>query len=120
MRIAYIEDNMANLALIERICQMTNDELITFHDAESALTIENGDNDLILMDLHLGSNSMNGLQVTQLLRQKGITTPIIAITAYDTLNYPGEYQDAGCNEYIRKPVEVNSMLDLIGRYRTEV
>jgi len=117
MRIAYIEDNLANLALIERICQMNNDELITFHDAESALTLESGYADLILMDLHLGNHSMNGLQLTRLLRQKGVEVPIIAITAYDTLGYPDEYREAGCNEYIRKPVEVNSMLGLIDRYR---
>lgn len=117
MRIAYIEDNLANLALIERICQMNNDELVTFHDAESALTMEPGYADLILMDLHLGNHSMNGLQLTRLLRQKGVVAPIIAITAYDTLGYPDEYREAGCNEYIRKPVEVNSMLGLIDRYR---
>jgi len=118
MRIAYIEDNVTNLALIERICQMNADELITYSEAEQALyEIEPQSADLILMDLHLGNHSMNGLQLTRLLRQKGVMAPIIAITAYDTLGYPDEYLEAGCNEYVRKPVEINSMLALIDRYR---
>ncbi|MGQ9909004.1 MAG: response regulator [Candidatus Flexifilum sp.] len=118
MRIAYVEDNLTNLALIERICQMNDDELVSYSDAEHALyEIAPDSTDLILMDLHLGNHSMNGLQLTRLLRQKGVAAPIIAITAYDTLGYPDEYREAGCNEYVRKPVEVNSMLALIERYR---
>lgn len=118
MRIAYVEDNLTNLALIERICQMNSDDLVTYNEAEHALyEITPESADLILMDLHLGNHSMNGLQLTRLLRQKGIVAPIIAITAYDTLGYPDEYLDAGCNEYVRKPVEINAMLELIDRYR---
>jgi len=79
MRIAYVEDNVANIALVERICQMNNDELLTYNDADDALNeISDGFADLILMDLHLGTRSIDGLQLTRLLRQKGVTQPIIA------------------------------------------
>ncbi|MDX2160573.1 MAG: response regulator [bacterium] len=118
MRIIYIEDNLANVALIERICHMNEDELITFNDAETALSaVTPGAADLILMDLHLGSRSIDGLQLTRLLRQKGVEEPIIAITAYDTLGYADEYVNAGCNGYVRKPVAIRSMLNLINTYR---
>ena len=51
MRIIYIEDNLANVALIERICHMNDDELVTYSDAETALAeIGTGSADLILMD----------------------------------------------------------------------
>jgi two-component system, cell cycle response regulator DivK len=118
MRIVYVEDNLANVALIERICQMNNDELVTFSDAEQALAgIVPGDSDLILMDLHLGARSIDGLQLTRLLRQKGVGEPIIAITAYDTLGFADQYAAAGCDVYVRKPVSVRSMLNLINTYR---
>jgi CheY-like chemotaxis protein len=118
MRIVYVEDNLANVALIERICHMNNDELITFGDAETALSgIAPGDSDLILMDLNLGNRSMDGLQLTRLLRQKGIAEPIVAITAYDTMGYADQYAAAGCNFYVRKPVSIRSMLNLINEYR---
>lgn len=118
MRIIYIEDNLANVALIERICHMNNDQLVTFSDAEEALSeIGPGYSDLILMDLNLGNRSIDGLQLTRLLRQKGVEEPIVAITAYDTMGYADQYASAGCNFYVRKPVSVRSMLNLINNYR---
>lgn len=118
MRIVYVEDNLANVALIERICHMNSDELVTYSDAETALAeIDSGFADLILMDLHLGSRSIDGLRLTRLLRQKGVKEPIIAITAYDTMGYADQYVAAGCNDYVRKPVSVRSMLNLINTYR---
>ncbi|MEO8396461.1 MAG: response regulator [Chloroflexota bacterium] len=118
MRIVYIEDNLANVALIERICHMNSDELITYNEAESALAeIDSGSSDLILMDLNLGNRSMDGLSLTRMLRQKGVNEPIIAITAYDTMGYADQYVSAGCNDYVRKPVSIRGMLNLINGYR---
>jgi CheY-like chemotaxis protein len=118
MRIVYVEDNRTNIALVERICNLSKDELVTFLDADTALSeIRPGSTDLILMDLHLGNHSMNGLELTRLLRQKGVDVPIIAITAYDTL-YSSQYQAAGLDEYIEKPVAVQDMLNLINTYRS--
>jgi CheY-like chemotaxis protein len=120
MRIVYIEDNLANVALIERICQMNKDELVTYSDADTALeAVQPESADLILMDLVLGKRSMDGLQLARLLRQKGVDVPIVAITAYDTLGYADQYLAAGCNEYVRKPVSVRSMLNVINSYRTD-
>jgi two-component system, cell cycle response regulator DivK len=120
MRIIYIEDNLSNVALVERICQMNKDVLITYSDAETALAEVAADSaDLILMDLFLGNRSIDGLQLAGMLRQKGITTPIVAITAYDTMGYADQYLSAGCNEYVRKPVSVRSMLTLINSYRAD-
>lgn len=118
MRIIYVEDNLANVALIERICHMNEDELTTFSEAESALAeISPGSADLILMDLNLGNRSMDGLRLTRMLRQKGVSEPIVAITAYDTMGYADQYVAAGCNDYVRKPVSIRKMLNLINAYR---
>jgi CheY-like chemotaxis protein len=118
MRIVYIEDNLANVALIERICHMNSDELVTYSNAETALAeIDSGSADLILMDLNLGNRSMDGLRLTRMLRQKGVEEPIIAITAYDTMGYADQYVAAGCNDYVRKPVSIRGMLNLINGYR---
>jgi CheY-like chemotaxis protein len=118
MHIAYVEDNLGNVALVERICQMTHDTLTTYGDADTALSsIKPNTADLILMDLHLGGRSMDGLQLTRLLRQKGVDTPIIAITAFDSMGYGDQYIDAGCNAYVVKPVSVTDMIELLDGYR---
>ena len=118
MRIIYVEDNLANVALIERICHMNDDQLVTYAEAETALdAIDTDSADLILMDLNLGSRSMDGLRLTRMLRQKGVEAPIVAITAYDTMGYADQYVAAGCNDYVRKPVSIRGMLNLINGYR---
>lgn len=119
MRIIYVEDNPTNIALLERICNMGKDELVTYADADTALSsIDSGSCDLIIVDLHLGSySSLDGLQLTRMLRDKGISEPIVAITSYDHV-YASQYESAGCNDYIKKPVSVNSFLNLIERYRS--
>jgi CheY-like chemotaxis protein len=118
MRIIYVEDNPANVALVERISRMTNDELETFQNPETALeAIVPGSVDLVLMDVNLGDTRINGLELTRLLRDKGITAPIVIITAYDAMGYPEEFRTSGFNEYILKPVSVRGMIDLINAYR---
>lgn len=117
MRITYVEDNVANIALLERICQMGKDDLVTYLDATTALAeIGAGSSDLIIIDLHLGNNSSDGLQLSRALRDNGVTEPIVAITSYDHL-FRDHYLEAGCDEYIRKPISIEKFLATIDRYR---
>jgi len=122
VRIFYVEDNLANVGLVERICRMHRDELMTFRDAESAIPIieaEKGKIDLIFVDLNLGRRGMNGLDLVRNLREKGIKAPVVALTAYDFLGYGDKYQEAGCDAYVRKPIAVRELVDLIDKYRHE-
>lgn len=119
MRIVYVEDNPANIALVERISKMNHDDLMVYTQPDEALTnIEPGASDLILMDVNLGETVMNGLELTKLLRAKGVSEPIVVITAYDAMRYSEHFHNADFNEYILKPVSVRSMIDLINAYRT--
>ena len=116
MRIVYVEDNLANVALIERICHMNSDELVTYTEAESALAeIDPGVADLILMDLNLGSRSMDGLQLTRMLRQKGVNEPIVAVTAYAAKGDEEKIREGGCEDYIAKPISVAKFLATVER-----
>jgi DNA-binding response OmpR family regulator len=118
MRIIYVEDNPANVALVERISHMNNDELVTYDTPQTALEeINSGEFDLLLMDINLGDPHMNGLDLTRLLREKGVSEPIVIITAHDAMGYPDAFQSAGFDEYVLKPVSVRGMIDLINAYR---
>jgi CheY-like chemotaxis protein len=118
MRIVYVEDNPANVALVQRICHMSKDDLVTYSEPTAALeAIDPSTADLILMDINLGNHTMNGLELTGLLRQKGVQTPIIIVTAYDASGYPEQFRSADFDEYVPKPVSVRGMLDLFNAYR---
>jgi CheY-like chemotaxis protein len=118
MRIIYVEDNDANIALVERICNMSKDELLTYDNADTALAaIDPQSADLILMDINLGNHSINGLELITLLRRKGVTEPIVLITAYDPNGYPNQFETSEYNDYVPKPVSITGMLELLDAYR---
>jgi CheY-like chemotaxis protein len=62
---------------------------------------------------------MNGLELTQILRDRSVTAPIIAITAYDLQDYVHWAKQAGGDRFVVKPVNVPNLLDILDYYRPE-
>jgi two-component system, NarL family, capsular synthesis sensor histidine kinase RcsC len=118
MRILYIEDNPTNVALINRVIQMSGDELHTFDTAEDALEKSDISSfDVIITDIFLGENLMDGLDFTATLRERGVTAPIIAITAYDFDAYERRSMDAGSDFYLVKPIAPVDIVNLLNNLR---
>ena len=116
MQIAYVEDNAVNLALIIRIAGMNGHIVTSYMEGEIALEeLSKRKFDLILMDVEL-AGEINGLQVVRQLRARGITTPIIAVTAYAMLGDREKCLEAGCTDYLSKPISIPEVLSLLGRY----
>lgn len=74
--------------------------------------------DLILMDMAIPL--INGLTATKIIRQfrESSKVPIIAITASGEFIYR-QAMDAGCNELLTKPIDVNKLQPIIERYLSE-
>jgi CheY-like chemotaxis protein len=117
MRILYVEDNAVNLSLIARIAQMNKHDLVSHKDAESALVaLDAGLTvDLILLDIQL-AGEMDGIGFAKTVRAKGRTEPIIAITAYAMTGDKERILEAGCNEYLPKPLPIAEFLTLLAKY----
>lgn len=116
MRILYVEDNPANLSLVRRIARMGNHEVISYIDGEQALAHFNTDKpDLILMDIQIAGD-LNGLDVVKQLRADGHTLPIIAVTAYAMVGDKERCLEAGCDDYIAKPIPIPLLVELFKKY----
>lgn len=119
MHIIYIEDDPTNIALVERVVRLARDTLTTFTTAdEAATTIRPGDADLILTDIDFGAG-MSGLELTRILRERGIKVPIIAITAYDLQEYMRWAELVGNDDFVVKPVNVPDLINLLDYYRPD-
>jgi CheY-like chemotaxis protein len=118
MHIIYIEDDPANIALVERVARMAHDTLTTFTTAEEALLhIQPGDADLILTDIDFGEGGMSGLELTHALRTRGVDAPIVAITAYDLQEYMRWAEEVGSDGFVVKPVNVPDLLHILDTFR---
>lgn len=115
MRILYVEDNPTNLLLVRRVARQH--DLISYIDGEEALSKFDQDNpDLVLMDLQL-AGKLNGLEVVGELRQRGYSGPIIAVTAYAMMGDRERCLEAGCDDYIAKPLPIPRLVSLFEHYQ---
>jgi len=100
--ILIVEDDGINQLYLQSILRKENDTLLAY-SAESTLEkLKSNRIDLILMDISLGG-SMNGLELTKLIRKENEKIPIIAITGHTS---PQDRQNcfaAGCSDYLPKP-----------------
>ncbi|MBC8319345.1 MAG: response regulator [Bacteroidetes bacterium] len=77
------------------------------------LTKKNPDIDLILMDIKMPI--MSGHEVTRKIREFNKDVIIIAQTAYALAGDREKSIDAGCNDYISKPIDKDELMEMIGR-----
>lgn len=117
MRIVYVEDNPANLFLVKRVARIGSHEVIGYIDGEDALAhFEQDKPDLVLMDIQL-SGELSGLEVVQKIRAAGHKIPIVAVTAYAMVGDRERCMEAGCDDYVAKPLPVPQLVGLFQRFQ---
>ena len=116
--ILYIEDNLQNVQLMERVLtRRPGIELVHASDGSSGLerarTLEP---DLILLDLHL--SDMHGEEVLRQLWEDQATRrlPVVVLTADATPRQQKRLLGGGAAAYVTKPFRVAEMLTLIDRF----
>jgi len=90
-------------------------EITTVNDGKKAVEkVLSQPFDLIFMDIQMPN--MNGYEATQELRSKGITTPIVALTAHAMKGDDEKCISAGCDDYLAKPLNRKRLVETVHKY----
>ncbi|MEE4240305.1 MAG: response regulator [Desulfopila sp.] len=111
-----VEDWEINRHLLEQILIGIGISDIAFavNGVEALEMVREKKYSIILMDVQMPV--MGGLEATEKIRQAGITTPILALTAYAMKEDQQQCLAAGMNDYLSKPYRIEEITRIIQRY----
>lgn len=116
LRVLYIEDNLANLNLVESIFE-DRPEIQLLPALQGRMGLELARQhlpDIVLLDLHLPD--MNGEEVLRALLDDPLTRdiPVMVISADATARQVARLKDAGASAYLTKPLDLDEFLRVFG------
>jgi PAS domain S-box-containing protein len=116
LKILTVEDDEISYSLLSRTLQKISREVLRATTGFEAIEAcrNNPDIDLVLMDIRMPK--MNGLEATQQIRQFNKDVIIIAQTAYAFAGDKEKALEAGCNDYICKPINMTLLYELINKH----
>jgi CheY-like chemotaxis protein len=114
--ILIVEDNETSNVYFEAALRKTQAKLVWAKNGIDAVdTVKNTDQiDLILMDINMPK--LDGIEATRIIKKLRPEIIIIVQTAFILSGEERMCQDAGCDEFITKPIRLKYLLDTINRY----
>lgn len=111
-RILLVEDSVDNQEIFTMFLSQANAQVKIAKDGKEALSEGiKPEYDIILMDIQIPH--YDGKFVTRELRRKGVTIPIVALTAHAQKDEIKSCFTAGCDDHIAKPVTKESLLSYV-------
>lgn len=109
MRILIVEDELHLAEALTQILKKHHYSVDAVHDGRSGLDYAlSGIYDLLLLDIMMPE--MDGIAVLKTLRQKGVSTPVILLTAKGEITDMVTGLDHGADDYIAKPFSSEELL----------
>lgn len=115
--ILYIEDNDANRMLVRRVLMAEGYTVVEVSNPLEALDkLRAAMPNLILMDINMPD--MDGYTLTAMIREHSEfdQIPIIALTANVMKGDKEKSLEAGCDGYIQKPIDIDSLPVQVDKY----
>jgi len=121
MYILVVEDERRLAQVVRRVLEEEGHTVDLAYDGEEGLAMAtDGSHDVIVLDVLLPG--MNGVEVCQTLRRSRVDTPVLLLTALDSVDDRVRGLDAGADDYLPKPFafqELLARLRALGRRKVQ-
>jgi CheY-like chemotaxis protein len=115
-RILLAEDSPINQVLFSEILQDMGHNVTLADTGIRALhMLERESFDLVLMDVEMPE--LDGLSATRLLRERGVTLPVIGMTGHASAADAARCLAAGMTDHLVKPVDFDELYSMVERYK---
>ncbi len=109
------EDEQINYLFLKAVLKPTKAQLIWTKTGRETIDICNTEKvDIVLMDIKMPD--LNGLEATIEIKKDFPNLPIIAQTAYAMEEDEDASMEAGCDDYISKPIRPENLLIIMSKY----
>ncbi|MGV8906981.1 MAG: response regulator transcription factor [Acetobacterium sp.] len=108
MRILFVEDEKKITDALQELCKIQNIDCDIANDGEEGLLFAlNPIYDVIVLDIMLPIKS--GIEILQQIREQGINTPVMMLTAKGTIDDKVKGLDLGADDYLIKPFSAKEL-----------
>ena len=114
-RIVSFEDDSSSVEYLKTVVGMLGYNLVNFVYAKEGIEyLRNNTVDMVLMDIQLPE--MNGLEATKIIKSEFPHIPVLVQTAFAMSGDMERAFEAGCDDYLSKPLSVESLKEKIKKY----
>lgn len=118
-RVLIAEDSETNAMVAKKMLERLGLDFEHVTDGAAAVDAAlSGAFDVVLMDVSMPN--LDGLEATRILRERGYTIPIIAMTAHALKGDRDHAFKVGMSGYITKPVRPNALQDALGKWLSDI
>lgn len=115
--ILIVEDTELNIDLLTQLLEDDYSLLVARDGAQGVSMAQENKPDLILMDISLPV--LDGYEATRQIRKTLASTPIIGLSAHAMNGDADRAKDAGCSDYLTKPVNEDLLMKKLKEYLGE-
>jgi CheY-like chemotaxis protein len=116
--ILIVEDDPVSHAFLKELFQQTGADLYHAGNGLEAVSQfrKNKNIDLVIMDIQMPE--MDGFEATRIIRSLNDNIPVIAQTAFAMSDDKEKMKQAGFDDYVSKPIDINQLLAIVHRWIT--
>ena len=120
-KVLVVDDEPLHREIIIAALEGKGVQVLEAGDADSAVEIARRERPyLVFLDLQLERGRKDGLRVVKSLKQEDAQLRVVAYTAWVIPEFRQQALDAGCDEFLAKPVELTRLREVTARYLNAV